>query len=199
MAPVPADRRRDDFIIAAVGVIAERGVSGTTTRRIADAAQAPLASLHYYFGSKEELFISIAEYIAKNHLANSLHVRPGAGLGRAAATLVRQTEAWFDRETAFARAQLELFFWAVRHDPDLTAKNYQMHLELLQSKLREGMRANDDPNLVESIARMTAAFLDGMIPQWLTFPDPVARQECSDAFAESLERLADAHRIERDA
>lgn len=44
MARVGAEVRRQDFIEAAVKVIAEYGVANATTRRIAAAANSPLAS-----------------------------------------------------------------------------------------------------------------------------------------------------------
>ncbi|MFX1686795.1 TetR family transcriptional regulator [Paraburkholderia sp. A2RI-6] len=49
MTRVRAALRRQDFVDAAVDVIATHGVAGATTRRIAQAAGCPLASLHYVF------------------------------------------------------------------------------------------------------------------------------------------------------
>lgn len=49
MARIGADLRRQDFIEATLKVIAEHGVPNATTRRIAAAANSPLASLHYVF------------------------------------------------------------------------------------------------------------------------------------------------------
>ena len=42
MARVSAEQRRRELVDAAVRVIAEHGVPGATTRRIADAAGAPM-------------------------------------------------------------------------------------------------------------------------------------------------------------
>ncbi|WP_366887893.1 TetR family transcriptional regulator, partial [Streptomyces sp. NPDC005476] len=55
MQRVRAEVRRQDLVAATVAVIAEHGVKGATTRRIAEAAGCPLASLHYVFHSKDEL------------------------------------------------------------------------------------------------------------------------------------------------
>ncbi|MBO2006846.1 TetR family transcriptional regulator [Serratia marcescens] len=38
-------------------MITEHGVANATTRRIAEAAGSPLASLHYVFHTKDELFL----------------------------------------------------------------------------------------------------------------------------------------------
>ncbi|MEV4174715.1 TetR family transcriptional regulator [Nonomuraea sp. NPDC049709] len=47
--------RRDRLIDAALTVIAERGVAGTTHREIARAADVPLGSMTYHFASLEEV------------------------------------------------------------------------------------------------------------------------------------------------
>jgi DNA-binding transcriptional regulator YbjK len=47
--------RRDRLIDAALTVIAERGVAGTTHREIARAADVPLGSMTYHFSSLEEI------------------------------------------------------------------------------------------------------------------------------------------------
>ncbi|WP_119726755.1 TetR/AcrR family transcriptional regulator [Thermomonospora amylolytica] len=50
-------RRRDRLIDAALTVIAERGVAGTTHREIARVADVPLGSMTYHFTSLEEVLI----------------------------------------------------------------------------------------------------------------------------------------------
>jgi AcrR family transcriptional regulator len=195
MERLPAGQRRGDFITAAVQIIAERGVHGATTRRIAERAKAPLASLHYCFHTKEELFLAIYEDMAASQLREGFHVREGSGLGRAAAGLLRQIQAWIEKEDTYAQAQLELFFWVRRQDGDLAKRVYQLYLDMLEGLLREGLRPDDDVNLVGVLARTIASMADGLIPQWLTYKDPVMRDTTVDVIAESLERLADAHRI----
>ncbi|BAH48371.1 TetR/AcrR family transcriptional regulator [Rhodococcus opacus] len=195
MARLPAGQRRKDFIAAAVQIIAERGMHGATTRRIAERAQAPLASLHYCFHTKEELFLAIYEDMAASQLREGFHVREGSGLGRAAAGLLRQIEAWFGKEDTYAQAQLELFFWVFRQDGDLAKRLYQLHLDVLEGLLRQGLRPDDNVKLVEVLARAIATVVDGLVPQWLTFKDRVMHDTTVDVIAESLERLADAHRI----
>ena len=46
-------------VVAAIEVIASEGLARATTRRIAEAADAPLGSLHYCFRSKDELIESV--------------------------------------------------------------------------------------------------------------------------------------------
>nr|WP_314261864.1 TetR family transcriptional regulator [uncultured Devosia sp.] len=49
--------RREKIILAALDVIAQLGVAGTTHRRVAEAAEVPLGSMTYHFASLEELII----------------------------------------------------------------------------------------------------------------------------------------------
>ncbi len=59
LSPVPKRRldpdRRSRIIDAALDVIAEKGVAGTTHRRIAAMADVPLGSMTYHFHSMDEL------------------------------------------------------------------------------------------------------------------------------------------------
>ncbi|WEK03104.1 MAG: TetR family transcriptional regulator [Candidatus Devosia phytovorans] len=50
--------RRERIIGAALEVIAQHGVAGTTHRRVAEAADVPLGSMTYHFDSLEELVIA---------------------------------------------------------------------------------------------------------------------------------------------
>ena len=67
MARIPAAERRAELVAAAVRVIAAHGVDGATTRRIAEEANAPLATLHYCFSSKEVLFAAVFEYVTAQY------------------------------------------------------------------------------------------------------------------------------------
>jgi AcrR family transcriptional regulator len=52
---------QSDFLDAAEQLFAESGFDGAKVRAIADAAGANLGALHYYWGSKEELFRAVWE------------------------------------------------------------------------------------------------------------------------------------------
>jgi AcrR family transcriptional regulator len=82
MRHVPAAERREQLIAAAIAVIAEVGVEGATTRRIAAAADAPLATLHYCFQSKERLLLDVFDRILVSRRADTALID---GRGRSAA------------------------------------------------------------------------------------------------------------------
>ena len=54
---------RERLIRAAVEIFAENGFNATTTRMLADRAQANLSAIPYYFKSKEGLYLAAVEHI----------------------------------------------------------------------------------------------------------------------------------------
>ena len=53
-------RRVEDLLDGAARLVVERGVEVVTTRDIAEAAGAPVASLYQYFGDKEAVLLALA-------------------------------------------------------------------------------------------------------------------------------------------
>lgn len=125
MARVGAEVRRQDFIEAAVKVIAEYGVANATTRRIAAAANSPLASLHYVFHTKDELFDAVYESLIDKPQQSLLHVTAGATAADSVAEILRQLVGWFTTHPELATTQFELFsgicvttpLWRARSTP----------------------------------------------------------------------------------
>ena len=194
MPRVPAQQRRESLIQAAINVIAEYGVNGATTRRIAAAARAPLASLHYAFHSKEELFFAIQEEQVRLLDERDLQVSPEVGLGATAAEILRLVMEWWTDQTDFARATIELMIWAHRHDRSLAIRSYDVGLTSIIKDLREAKTADDGDELIEALARMIAAAADGLALQWLTYRDRDRLAKDVELFGESMERLVAEHR-----
>lgn len=64
-APVRrGDDTRQALIEAAIALFGEHGRASTSTRMIADQAGANVASISYYFGSKDGLYRAVIQYIA---------------------------------------------------------------------------------------------------------------------------------------
>ncbi|WP_410677285.1 TetR/AcrR family transcriptional regulator [Amycolatopsis sp. cmx-4-68] len=61
MPHVPASVRRPQVVEAAIALMAERGVGNVSTRDVAHAAGIPQATVHYLFGTREELLRAIIE------------------------------------------------------------------------------------------------------------------------------------------
>lgn len=197
MARVPMDQRRQDFFEATVRVIGERGVRGATTRRIAEAAQAPLATLHYVFHTKEQLFFAVFEHASDQLLERISASGGGSGLGRAAASLLSTTMSWYLENDDYARAQFDLYMWALRQEqehPGLATRAYDLFIDRFADVLRKNLADDDDPDLVEPLARIVASHLDGLCLQWHGYGDR-ARLDADIALAgEAIELLVESRR-----
>lgn len=72
--------RRDRIVDACIEVIAERGVDGTSLRRVAAAADVPLGSMTYHFSGRDELlreaFARVADQAADRFAARLERVDP---------------------------------------------------------------------------------------------------------------------------
>jgi len=59
------------IIIAAEEVFSKKGFEGATTREIAATAVLPKANVHYYFPTKEDLYVRVLEDILKEWIADA--------------------------------------------------------------------------------------------------------------------------------
>jgi AcrR family transcriptional regulator len=196
MARLSAAQRRDDFIRAAVQVVVTHGVDGATTRRIAEEAKANLATLHYCFPSKEALLFAVYEYQLQGMWDLFKPPREHAGLGRTAGNLLRAMMEWYQTNETTAQAQMELYFWVVRENEELGRKAYELFDPRIEQHLRAGMRPGDDELLVPSLARVVIAITDGLVMRWVGFRNWDALAFDIDVAAESVERLAEHHRLQ---
>lgn len=112
-------QRRERILDAAIAVIAEHGLSGTTHRLIARAADVPLGSLTYHFSSLDELcsqaFTRLADRLSQAYAAHFEGVRSLDGLVEAVTDLVHGNAGADAGEWAVS---YELYLAALR-DPAL--------------------------------------------------------------------------------
>lgn len=60
------ENAKTQLLLTAADVYGEQGLDGATTRKIAQAAGQNIAAISYYFGSKEGLYLAVAQLIVKN-------------------------------------------------------------------------------------------------------------------------------------
>jgi AcrR family transcriptional regulator len=187
MPRIPAEQRRQDFVEAAVRVIAEHGLADATTRRIAEAAGAPLASLHYCFRSKEELFVAVFEAQATMLGQRLCRSEAAKGLAPTAVMVLHEVVGWFQEHPDWAIAGMELALWAQRQDGnELSAKSFDIHIKGLASDLRRACGPNDDKTLAEPAARLIAVLTDGLLLQWIAYRDDARLLDSAERAAEAL-------------
>jgi TetR/AcrR family transcriptional regulator, regulator of biofilm formation and stress response len=175
VAHVPTDVRRQQFIDAAVTVISRVGVDGATTRRIADEAGAPLATLHYCFQTKENLLWAVFEQIA-----DLMRTDPSGGdvqaqvqgqtVSSIATTLLTETIQWAIARPADNRTQIEIWLWAERNDPELAVKLYGLYIDSWKEFLRAAKNPLPEDQL-ESVTRVVVSIVDGLCMQLITHGD----------------------------
>lgn len=96
-----ADATRARILAAAVQLVAERGIAGTTVRDIAAAARVSLATVLHYFGSKDGLYDACVQAMDDELGALRAELLGAAGPGTSPADVLGRMvrRAW-----AFARA-----------------------------------------------------------------------------------------------
>ncbi|WP_460848292.1 TetR/AcrR family transcriptional regulator [Nocardioides ultimimeridianus] len=188
MAHVPTHVRRQQFIEAAVQVIAREGVDGATTRRIAEQAGAPLATLHYVFQTKENLLWAVFEELAELLRADfeSLE-RPGQSLAAEARQLLLATVSWGLRNRDHSRAQLEIWLWAERNDAELARRAYEKFVGAWKDVFRGVRGTIADEDDLESFTRIFTAIVDGLAMQVITEADPEGMLRHAEVGADMLE------------
>lgn len=181
-----ADRKRR-FIEATIEVISEEGVAKATTRRIAEVARAPAASLHYCFESKEELFRASFEQttIEGLDILEPL-ITAGMGLREGAEAIVRGLAHWIRENPKIQMAQFELTLWSLRtvdsrHLADLSYRRYLDGCARLLRRAAEGKEPENLDALVDSLSRLIIGTLDGLSLQWLALADSSIDDRMSEA------------------
>ncbi|MDH1658429.1 TetR/AcrR family transcriptional regulator [Pseudomonas mosselii] len=171
MARMGAELRKQDFVKATVKVIAEHGVANATTRRIAAAAGCPLASLHYVFRTKDELFYAVYESLFSQPQAYLQQATSAASPAAAVTAMLRRTIHWASSNPDVARAQSELFFWASRNQPDMARKIYSVGVEATEQVLERVLGNCLDAAGLQATSRTLVLLFDGLLVAWTAHGD----------------------------
>ncbi|MGV9739093.1 TetR/AcrR family transcriptional regulator [Nocardia farcinica] len=195
MARIPAAERRADLVAAAVRVIAAHGVDGATTRRIAEAANAPLATLHYCFATKEALFAAVFEYLAGEYrdvlIRNDVH----GDVQTTARALLRGVMEWYRENPAFGATIIELISWGQREGTQAQVV-YKAAFDTMRTILgapRTAAGRRVAPETIDQLIYLVAALSDGFALNWLVFTDEAAAQGQMELTLGALDAWMAAH------
>ena len=170
----PISYRRRQFVEAAILVISREGVARATTRRIAEMADLPTASLHYCFATKEDLFHAVYEAITGTGFAEvGASVQQDVGLHQGVADITRSFARWFQSSRDMQLATYELTVWSLRSSDSrhLARRVYRRYLDGCTQLLREVRTEKELDFDIETLSRMLIGVLDGLMLQWLSFDD----------------------------
>lgn len=178
MPRIPAAQRRQDFIEAAVEVIATHGIDGATTRRIADQAGANLAMLHYCYDSKEDLFADVYEFVSGKYRDLLTSCDPSSGLQETARQLLRAVMEFYFDSPSFTATTIELINWARRQHGDRGIAVYDEAIETSRALLRESSAGQRVPKrTIDEAAYVVATLADGFALNWMTYGDRAAAKK----------------------
>lgn len=165
--------RREEILQAATRVFADKGFDAASMDEIAQRAEFSKGSVYAYFGSKEDLFISLVENEIDKllEIVNSCVERPADHI-QAVEKLVRDTLVYLGENSAFLRIfSPERASMSKERHPELTERimpKLQELIGLISECLKEGMREGVirkvDPTLA---AHMLFGMVHACIVNWL--------------------------------
>jgi AcrR family transcriptional regulator len=180
----PVSFRRRQFVDAAISVISQEGMAKATTRRIAEVAGLPTASLHYCFAAKEDLFHEVYETVTAAGMAEvGPGIQQGVGLHQGVADIANLYMEWIKNSRDMMLAIYELMFWSLRTPDSRTlAKDaylrYAGDLAVLLREVRTGQELDVD---IDGLSRLLLGSLDGLALQWLSSSYPNEDKLTNDA------------------
>jgi AcrR family transcriptional regulator len=157
--------RRTQLIEAAIRVIQRDGIDRATTRAIATEAQAPLASIHYSFGSKEDILRAAFDHVVSElmiELAGDLDET--AGLRSVIADLLRRVGQLLE-DKRFVVVLLEI---SPSKDPwaRIQMDQIAVYLTELLQHIAVASKQNEPPMGFATLGRLIFAVIDGVVSQF---------------------------------
>lgn len=119
-----AQERRRQIIDAALGVYAEKGLAGATTKDLARAAGVAEGLIYHYFRSKEELLFAVVD--EHSFLPDLRRILSGAAHERPAADVLSEIAVGFSALLERHDLLVRLFFREAQTRPEVAAHLGQM-------------------------------------------------------------------------
>ncbi|HEY8985973.1 MAG TPA: TetR family transcriptional regulator [Streptomyces sp.] len=195
MAHVSAAERRPQLIKAAIDLMAREGVAAGSTRAIAAELGVAQATVHYTFGTKEELYRAVMEQLTRDLIAQVTQAAPAdASFEDTVSTLTEEFWRTVLEQPAAHQLLTELSMFALR-TPLLREALQSHHSEVLTvtTRLVEEAAARTGRTLAQpadTIARFFLASFDGLTMRHLYLPDEEAEQVCLRALIEAVLAMA---------
>jgi AcrR family transcriptional regulator len=205
---IPAADRRSALVLAALRVVAERGVAQATTRAIVAEAGMSLASFHYAFQSRDELMVELIRHVVAEEATAVLPGPPADaadGTGGTADPGGRESlrqllrdglQRYADhvsRDPQREKAMLELTQYALRSPAlhHLAVAQYERYHALAAEALDTAARQSGSVwrHPVGDVARLLVSLTDGLTIAWLVDRNDGATANLLDFAADSVAAL----------
>ncbi|OBK51583.1 TetR family transcriptional regulator [Mycobacterium gordonae] len=203
MAYVRVEQRHEEIVTAAVRVLSDVGVPGTTLRAVAAEAGIPLGTLHYVFPTKDRLLRAVISAVIDEVVAA---VRPGLQPDRGVAHALRQGMTGFwaklvEREIGLQVMQYELAMYSVRTEGagGLAQLQYDRYTDLVSTLCEQAARAAGERCAVDfpTLGRLALAVLDGLIVQYVASTDAARARHDLNHAVDMLVMFADPQPVKR--
>lgn len=192
VAYVSAADRKEQLIEATIAVLRSAGADAVTTRAIAAEADAPLASIHYTFGSLDDLVVAAFERLIDElsaRITDGLDV--SAGYGRCIVDVMDRVAALLDDER-YGVLLHDLNPTGNRRLQALEDRYYRLAHDLIDAVATARRR---EPALPRAqLARLIMAAIDGVVLQFVASGDIRTAQADLTAFGKILATAADRRR-----
>ena len=195
MARISADERRRQLTEAAFRVMAREGVAAATTRAIAAEADAPLASFHYCFRSKEELLRELTPALVDRMLEGAMaDIKPGRDFREMLRAGLASVWSVIESTPAEQQVLYELTQYALRNPglEELASRQYERYYEVARDQLQAIADVGDVEWAVPLpvAARMLISFFDGLALGWIVDRNSAEARAALDGFTEGLALMA---------
>jgi AcrR family transcriptional regulator len=195
MAHVSAAERRPQLIKAAIDLMAREGVAAGSTRAIAAELGVAQATVHYTFGTKEDLYRAVIEHLTQELVERVRQAAPAdAGFEETVGVLASALWRTVRDQSKSYQLLTELGLFAIR-SPHLreALEAHNLGVVNVTSGLVAEAAERTGQQLAQPapmIARFFLAGFDGLTLQRLAHPDDEAEFLCLQALVSSTVALA---------
>lgn len=172
-----AEARREEFVAAAITVMARDGLDRATTRRIAEEAGAPQGIFHYAFRDKSELLAAVTGAVTEQ-VEQVLReaVDPRKGLAAAISDAVQVFWQHVLADDGLQLMQYELTIYC-RRTPGLewlADWQYARYIAAVTEVLGAAAEHDTAPSAIslDQLVRFLVAAVDGLVLQYTVHHDP---------------------------
>jgi len=189
------EERRQQIIAAAIRVLAREGITETTTRTITAEAGVNGATLHYYFGSKDDLFWAVLqEIIQQGEAVIRNAARPDQGLYATIESCLRTSWLYEQDTLDLQTMQYELTLYALRRPEAawIAKQQYEKYCEGLEAVFREASARSHESCAVPfaDLARFAVSSTDGVLLRFLVDHDITQATRDLDRIIEVAQTMA---------
>lgn len=195
MAHVSAAERRPQLIKAAIDLMTREGVAAGSTRAIAAELGVAQATVHYTFGTKEDLYRAVMEQLTEDLVAQVEQTAPtDASFEETIVTFAEALWRTVLEQPEAHQLLTELSMLALRTPPlkEALHSHYSEVLAVTAKLISEAAERTGHQlaQPAETIARFFLAGFDGLTMQHLSLPDEEAERVCLRALVSAVLAMA---------